>query len=82
MPFAEAKWFRGRETTVRAESLCPDESCCRRPSGALADRWEGMAWPAARTPTSLLAALPTGTFPGVDSTEVYDFLERHAPTDS
>jgi hypothetical protein len=39
-----------------------------------------MAWPAARTPTSLLAALPTGTFPGVDATEVYAFLDRHAPS--
>ena len=38
-----------------------------------------LAWPAARTPTSLLAALPTGTFPGVDQTEVYQFLEAHAP---
>lgn len=82
VPFAHVKWFRGRETTHRAVSRCPDESCCRRPSGALADRWEGMAWPAARTPTSLLAALPTGTFPGVDSTEVYDFLERHAPAEA
>ena len=27
----------------------------------------------------LLAALPTGTFPGVDQTEVYQFLEAHAP---
>ncbi|WP_020077272.1 helix-turn-helix transcriptional regulator [Cryocola sp. 340MFSha3.1] len=80
VPFAHVKWFRGRETTHRAVSRCPDESCCRRPPGALAERWEGMAWPAARTPTSLLAALPTGTFPGVDATEVYAFLDRHAPS--
>jgi predicted transcriptional regulator/DNA-binding XRE family transcriptional regulator len=79
VPFAHVKWFRGRETTHRAVSRCPDESCCRRPPEALAERWEGMAWPAARTPTSLLAALPTGTFPGVDATEVYAFLDRHAP---
>ena len=25
------------------------------------------------------AALPQGTFPGVDTTSVYDFLERHSP---
>jgi hypothetical protein len=29
-----------------------------------------------------LAALPPGTFPGVDDTDVFTFLERHAPTDT
>ncbi|WP_374107675.1 helix-turn-helix domain-containing protein [Leifsonia poae] len=79
VPFADVKWFRGRETTARAVSRCPDESCCRRAPAALAERWAGQSWPSARTPTSLLAALPTGTFPGVDATEVYTFLERHQP---
>lgn len=79
VPFAHVKWFRGRETPHRSTSDCPDERCCRRASPALAERWEGQAWPAARTPTSLLAALPTGSFPGVDSVEVYEFLESHAP---
>ncbi len=79
VPFAHVKWFRGRETLNRAVSLCPDESCCRRAPDALSARWAGESWPAARTPTSLLAALPTGTFPGVDQTEVYQFLEAHSP---
>ncbi|MEO6827136.1 MAG: helix-turn-helix domain-containing protein [Microbacteriaceae bacterium] len=79
VPFADVKWFRGRETLNRAVSRCPDESCCRLAPNELADRWVGQSWPAARTPTSLLAALPTGTFPGVDQTEVYQFLESHAP---
>jgi XRE family transcriptional regulator, fatty acid utilization regulator len=79
VPFEHVKWFRGRETPHRAVSRCPDESCCRRAPGALADKWADASWPAARTPTSLLAALPTGTFPGVDQTEVYQFLEAHAP---
>lgn len=79
VPFAHVKWFRGRETTNRAVSRCPDDSCCRRAPDELAERWAGESWPAARTPTSLLAALPTGTFPGVDPTEVYQFLEAHAP---
>lgn len=81
VPFAHVKWFRGRETTHRAVSRCPDDSCCRRPSDALSEKWAGQSWPAARTPTSLLAALPTGSFPGVDPTEVYQFLEAHAPAD-
>ncbi|POH69782.1 XRE family transcriptional regulator [Cryobacterium zongtaii] len=77
-PFAQAKWFRGRETTQRAVSRCPDESCCRRPSGAVAARWDGQAWPSARLHAHVLSPLPSGTFPGVDDTEVYRFLEAHA----
>jgi len=77
-PFAQAKWFRGRETTQRAVSRCPDESCCRRPSGSVAARWAGQAWPSARLHAHVLSPLPSGTFPGVDDTEVYEFLEAHA----
>ncbi len=80
VPFDHVKWFRGRETGNRAVSRCPDEACCRSAPDDLATRWAGQSWPAARTPTSLLAALPTGTFPGVDQTEVYKFLEAHSPT--
>lgn len=77
VPFDDAKWFRGRDTTVRAESRCPDESCCRRPTGDLAARWAGNAWPSARLHAHVLSPLPSGTFPGVDDVEVYAFLERH-----
>ena len=35
VPFADAKWFRGRETTNREQSRCPDASCCRRPDTEL-----------------------------------------------
>lgn len=77
VPFDAVKWFRGRETPHRSRSFCPDERCCRRASDDLTRKWSSAAWPEAATPTSLLAALPTGTFPGVDSHEVYDFLEAH-----
>lgn len=79
VPFEHVKWFRGRDTRNRSQSTCPDEACCRRPPTELAEVWARQSWPAARTPTSLLAALPTGTFPGVDDAEVYRFLDRHAP---
>ncbi|WGW12885.1 helix-turn-helix domain-containing protein [Saxibacter everestensis] len=79
VPFSQVKWFRGRETTERSVSRCPDASCCRKPPEHLADRWADHSWPSARTHASLLAALPPGSFPGVDSTEVYSFLEKHAP---
>lgn len=79
VPFSLVKWFRGRDTSHRSVSRCPDESCCRRAPATLTQKWATHAWPEARTPTSLLAALPTGTFPGVDSTEVFEFLEKHEP---
>ena len=79
-PFAHAKWFRGRDTPNRAVSTCPDEGCCRRPPTKLADRWHDSALPSARLNSSLHAAMPAGIFPGVDSTEVYEFLEAHAPS--
>ena len=77
--FEHARFFRGRDTDRRSVSGCPNGPCCRRPPPELASRWEGMAWPSARAHSHILAALPAGTFPGVDLTEVYDFLERHAP---
>lgn len=78
--FAHAKWFRGRDTTNRKVSTCPDESCCRRAPAHLAQKWEEHSWPSARLQSSLLAAMPSGAFPGVDSTEVYEFLEEHSPS--
>ncbi|MCS5732900.1 helix-turn-helix domain-containing protein [Herbiconiux sp. CPCC 203386] len=77
--FAHAKWFRGRDTANRFTSTCPDESCCRRPPEALAAAWAGQSHPSARLNSSLLAAMPTSGFTGVDTTEVFEFLDRHAP---
>ncbi|WP_286219507.1 XRE family transcriptional regulator [Paraoerskovia sediminicola] len=79
VPFAAAKWFRGRETTTRLASRCPDPACCRRPEPGLAERWAPHAWPSAAVHAHVLSPLPTGTFPGVDEGAVYAFLERHAP---
>ena len=78
--FADAKHFRGRDTAVRATSRCPEGPCCRQPDPALARRWDGMAWPSPRGHSHVLAALPAGTFPGVDLSEAYGFLERQAPS--
>src|SRR5680860_1006900 len=73
VPFAQAKWFRGRETLQRSVSRCPDETCCRRPNSEAASRWAGQAWPSARLHANVLSPLPSGTFPGVDDVEVYEF---------
>ncbi|GAA3596761.1 short-chain fatty acyl-CoA regulator family protein [Klugiella xanthotipulae] len=78
VPFDHAKWFRGRETTNRSVSLCPDASCCRRPDATLQERWAEHAWPSARMHAHVLSPLPQGSFPGVDDTEVFQFLSRHA----
>ncbi len=78
VPYESAKWFRGKETTARSISRCPDPDCCRNPPSALAETWAGHAWPTARAASSQFAAMPMGSFPGVDETEVYQFLERHS----
>jgi XRE family transcriptional regulator, fatty acid utilization regulator len=78
VPFQHSRWFRGREVTTRTRSACPDGECCSRPPAALAERWEGNAWPSARAHSHILAALPAGSFPGVDDADIYEFLDRHA----
>ncbi len=78
VPFNDAKWFRGRETTNRQTSRCPDANCCRRPSGELSERWAHKAWASAKLHAHILSPLPRGTFPGVDDTELYHFLESHS----
>jgi hypothetical protein len=37
-----------------------------------------MAWPSARAHSHVLSALPAGIFPGVDDSDVYEFLDKHA----
>lgn len=78
VPFDDAKWFRGRDTDKRQVSTCPNENCCKIPDEHLSARWEGKAWPSARMHAHVLSPLPSGTFPGVEETELYSFLERHA----
>ena len=78
VPYRESRWFRGRETTNRTKSNCPNGECCRRPPAELAQRWEGYAWPSALANSHVLTVLPPGSFPGVDEADVYAFLERHA----
>ena len=79
--FKEAQYFRGRETGHRSVSKCPDGICCRRPSADLAERWEGWAFPSVRPNSHVLAAMPVETIPGVDTTEIYEFLDRNSATE-
>ncbi|WOO97381.1 helix-turn-helix domain-containing protein [Micrococcus terreus] len=81
VPFDSARWFRGKETTSRSISRCPDPSCCRQPNAELEAAWGGHAWPAARANAHLLAAMPSGAFPGVDEVEVFEFLQAQDQAD-
>jgi hypothetical protein len=63
VPFEHSRWFRGRESTIRTRSLCPDGECCQPAPAALAERWEGMAWPSARAHSHVLSVLPSGASP-------------------
>ena len=78
-PFDYVKYFRGRETTRRGMSTCPDASCCRIPPAEIAQKWADSARPQAVMNTALIAAMPKGPAPGVDEGAVLEFLERHAP---
>ncbi|MEZ3160587.1 helix-turn-helix domain-containing protein [Microbacterium sp. BWT-B31] len=77
--FDDTRWFLGRDTHNRGVSKHSVEVCCRRAPADLEAAWRGNSWPNVRTPRTLLATLPTGAFPGVDTTDVYEFLEAHAP---
>jgi predicted transcriptional regulator len=81
VPFAESKWFRGREASRRERSQCPDASCCKRPPSELASRWAGKAWTSAKVHAHIFSPLPSGTYPGVDDRELYEFLEAHGASD-
>jgi transcriptional regulator with XRE-family HTH domain/predicted transcriptional regulator len=78
VPFNDSKWFRGRETTRRELSRCPDVSCCRRPPADLAQHWRSRAWTSAKVHAHIFSPLPSGTFPGVDDRELYEFLQTHS----
>ncbi|MGB3374755.1 MAG: helix-turn-helix domain-containing protein, partial [Microbacterium sp.] len=72
--FDDTRWFVGRDTNNRGVSKHSVETCCRRAPAELEERWREQSWPNVRTPRTLLATLPTGSFPGVDTTDVYEFL--------
>jgi hypothetical protein len=79
--FEDAKWFRGRDTTERKLSRCPDAECCRRPASELTEKWSGKAWTSARLHAHVLSPLRGGLFPGVDDIELFEFLESHESPD-
>lgn len=78
---AQARYFRGSDTTRHSVSSCPDPSCCRTPTPAQATKWSEDAWPSASDRSHVMASLPRARpsfspYPGVDLVEVYDFLDQ------
>ena len=78
--FDDTKWFVGRDTPNRGVSKHSVEVCCRRAPAELEDAL-ARATPGrtcARRARCSRRCRP-GAFPGVDTTDVYEFLEAHAP---
>lgn len=78
VPYEHVRWMRGRETTARSACRCPDPRCCSQPPAELAQEWNGRVWPSARAHSHLLAVMPPGAFPGVDDTEVLEFVSQQS----
>lgn len=77
VPFEQVRWMRGRDTTARDASRCPDPRCCSAAPPELEAQWSGQVWPSAKAHSHLLAVMPPGVFPGVDDTEVLRFVADH-----
>jgi hypothetical protein len=74
--FETVKYFRGRASTTRYKSNCPEPTCCRHAPAELEDKWGGMIRPTPRLNSSLLAAMPQNGFLGIEHREVLEFLEE------
>lgn len=73
--FDAVKYFRGRASTTRHKSSCPEPTCCRHAPAELESKWGGMIRPTPRLNSSLLAAVPQNGFLGIEHREVLEFLE-------
>ena len=74
--FEAVKYFRGRASTTRYKSSCPDPTCCRHSPVELENKWGGMIRPTPRLNSSLLAAIPQNGFLGIEYREILEFLEE------
>jgi len=78
VPFAEARWFRGRDTESRETSTCPDPECCRMPAPALVRKWSDKVIVSARSQSRILGLLAPDPYPELDMPEVLDLVESHS----
>ena len=78
VPFAEARWFRGRDTEVRETSTCPDPQCCRVPAPDLFRKWSDKVIVSARSQGRILGLLAPDPYPELDMPEVLGLVEAHS----
>jgi XRE family transcriptional regulator, fatty acid utilization regulator len=77
--FADARWFRGRESDHRETSTCPDPSCCRVPAPELASRFGDSIVVSARSQARILGLMAPDPYPEMDLPEVLTVVDRHTP---
>lgn len=78
VPFADARWFRGRDTEIRTTSTCPDPGCCRLPDPGLLAKWGDKVIVSARSQNRILGLLAPDPYPEVDMPEVLGLVEWHS----
>ncbi len=78
--FADARWFRGRDTEIRETSTCPDPECCRVPPSGLAEKWSDRVIVSARSQERILGLLRPDPYPDLDLPEVLGLVESHSRT--
>jgi predicted transcriptional regulator len=78
VPFAEARWLRGRDTENRETSTCPDPECCRMPEPELADKWSDKVIVSARSQGRILGLLAPDPYPELDMPQVLELVESHS----
>ena len=76
--FADARWFRGRDTENRETSTCPDPACCRTPSPGLQQKWSEKVIVSARSQGRILGLLAPDPYPELDMPEVLELVELHS----
>jgi transcriptional regulator with XRE-family HTH domain len=78
VPFAEARWLRGRDTVNRETSTCPDPGCCRTPEPELAGKWSDKVIVSARSQSRILGLLAPDPYPELDMPQVLELVEAHS----
>ncbi len=76
--FEDARWFRGRDTTNRETSTCPDPTCCREPAPDLKERWADTVIVSARSQARILGLMAADPYPELDMPEVLSVVDAHS----
>ena len=64
VPFADAKWFRGRETARRERRAARTRAAAAVPPSDLAAQWAGQSWSSAKVHAHIVLAAAVRSVPG------------------